>query len=267
MSEDQELSRLEQKWKSRFDRYTSPEPAAEQTLRLIEGIKRSAEGKPADLRAELEAAQSAESALSRLAGLFLSQWNLYGLKSWLPTGLVMLAVTVAVTAGAQNEMDGIHAWMKWISLAAVAAMGLAFRPANDGNDVLEKLSCYPLIQQMFARYVIVTVLQVVLSLFLSLLILGDEVSIPYLLGSFVPVIFFGAVGFTSAMWFGPKAGVLMTLLVWFGQLLLDQRHHALSVFRLPWSGQWWGVTAGIAALCCLMLGSVMLRFRLKRDLK
>lgn len=267
MSEDQELSRLEKQWKNRFERYTSPEPTTEQTFRLLARIKETEETKPADLRAELEAAQSAQSAASKLAGLFLAQWNFYGMRSWLLTGVVMLLLTVMINGGTGNEMSGLLAWMKGGSLVMIAVMGYAFRSRNKGNDIIEVLSYYSLTNQMFARFIIVMALQVAITLPLSFLILGGESSVSHVLGSFMPIFFFGTVGFTSAMWFGHKVGVMVTLFVWLSQILLDRGSKTLSMFQLPWNEHVIGMTASMMGLAGLLLGSVLLKNNLKRDLQ
>lgn len=264
MSEDQELSRLEKDWRGRLDRYTSPEPTSEQSFQLIARIKAS-EQKPADPRAELEAAQAAQSTWSKLANLFRSQWNFYGMRSWLLTGVIMLLLTIMIHWGSVNEAAGLLAWIKWTSLVLIAVIGYAFRSKNKGNDIIELLSFYPLAHQMFARFIIVMALQLTMTLALSFLILGEEVSLLNVLGSFTPLIFFGVVGFASAMWLGYKTAVVVTLFVWFSQMVLDQGFQSPSLFQLPWHEQYLLMNAGIWGLSILLLGSVLLKHRLKRD--
>ncbi|MCQ6561564.1 hypothetical protein [Paenibacillus mendelii] len=264
---DQELSRLEQEWRSRFDRYTSPQPTTESTFQLLARIKEMDDRKPADLRAELETAQAAQSASSKLANLFLSQWNFYGMRSWLLTGIVMLLLTVMINVSAQNEMTGLLAWMKWISLVMIAVMGYAFRSRNKGNDIIEQLSYYSLIHQMLTRFIIIMVMQAVVTLPLTMVILGKESSLPSLLGSFMPVLFFGVTGFISAMWLGHKRGVILTLLVWFSQMLLDQGHKGPSIFQLPGDEHFVWMNAVMVGLSCLLLGTLLYKNGAKRYLR
>ncbi len=168
MSEDQELSHLENEWKNSFDRFTSPEPTREQTFNLIEKIKEADEIKPVDLRAELEAQSNCSIYISaKVVNLFLSQWNFHGASSWLLTGIVMLVLTITISQNMGNEMTGFIAWIKWITLIIIAVMGYAFRSKNEGNDIIETLSYYPLIQQMFTRFMIVMGLQLAITLPLS----------------------------------------------------------------------------------------------------
>ena len=102
-------------------------------------------------------------------------------------------------------------------------MGYAFRSKNEGNDIIEKLSYYPLIQQIFMRFMIVMALQLAITLPLSFFVLGRANSIYYLLGSFTPILFFGVVGFVSIIWFGQKIGFALAVAIWFGQLLLEKQ--------------------------------------------
>ncbi|MBW7474784.1 hypothetical protein K0T92_08500 [Paenibacillus oenotherae] len=267
MNEDQELSRLEKDWKQRFDRYTSPEPTIEKTFQLLAAIKETDAMRPADLRAELEAVQARQSAASKLANLFLSQWNFYGMRSWLLTGIVMLLLTVMISVSAQNEITGLLAWMKWISLVMIAIMGYAFRATNQGNDIIEQLSYHSLIQQMFARFIIIMALQLVMTLPLSFFIVGGESSLLYIFGSFVPIFFFGVVGFSSAMWLGPKIGVILTLFIWFSQMLLDGGYQAASLFQLPGNEQFLWMNGGLLGISCLLLGSVLYKNGTKRGFR
>ena len=267
MSEDQELSHLENEWKNRFDRFTSPEPTREQTFNLIEKIKEADEIKPVDLRAELEANQAAQSIRAKVINLFLSQWNFQGARSWLLTGIVMLVLTITVSQNMENEMTGFIAWIKWITLIIIAVMGYAFRSKNEGNDIIETLSYYPLIQQMFTRFIIVMGLQLAITLPLSLFMLGNTSSILYLIGAFTPIFFFGVVGFVSTMWFGQRIGVFLTLLVWFSQILFDKQLKSASLFQAPGNEHFLLMNMIVLALSCLLLSSMLRKNRLMRDLR
>jgi hypothetical protein len=265
MSEDQELSRLENEWKNRLNRFTSPEPTREQTFHLIEKIKGMEDIKPVDLRAELEASQAAQSTSSKMVNMVLSQWNFYGTSSWLLTGIVMLLLTIMISVGTDNEMTGFMAWMKWITLVMIAVMCYAFRSRNEGNDILEKLSYYSLVHQMFTRFIIVMGLQVAMMLPLSFIILGKSSSLLYLSGSFTPIFFFGVIGFISTMWLGHKAGVILTLFVWFSQVLFDQQLQSASMFQLPWNEHFLLMNVVILGLSSLLLSSLLLRNYVARD--
>ncbi|MRX72137.1 hypothetical protein GJU40_08175 [Bacillus lacus] len=267
MGEDQELSRMEDQWKKRFDRFTSPEPTREQTFSLIEKIKEVEEIKPVDLRAELEANQSAQSMFSKILNLFLSQWNFHGTASWLLTGIVMLVLTITISHNSVNEIIGYMTWIKWITLIIIAVISYSFRSGNEGNEIIEKLSYYSLIQQMFTRFMIVMGLQLAITLPLSFLILGRANSILYLLSSFTPIFFFGVVGFVSTFWFGQKIGSTFALIVWFSQTLFDKQLKSASMFQLPENDYFFLLNSVIIGFSCLMLSSVLLRNRLLRDME
>lgn len=222
MNEDQELTRLEKEWKTRFDRYTSPEPTREQSFQLLARIREREVTELIDPRSQLEAIQADQSTSSKVVNLFLSQWNMQGTRSWLLSGIVMLLLTVIIHVSVDNEMTGLLVWMKWMSLLMVVVMWYAFRSRNKGNDIIEMLSYYPLLHQMFARFVIIITFQVAIALPLSFFILGQESSVLNVLAAFAPLFFFGVVGFISAIWFGSRGGIMIALFIWFSQFLLDQ---------------------------------------------
>ena len=174
MNEDHELSRLEKEWKNSFDRFTAPEPSREQTLNLIEKIKEADVGKPVDMRATLEAQQETQSFSSKVASLFLSQWNFHGARSWLLTGIVLLILTITINQNGGDAATDFITWIKWITLIIIAGMGYAFRSKNEGNEIIETLSYYPLVQQMFTRFIIVMAIQLAITLPLSFLILRER---------------------------------------------------------------------------------------------
>lgn len=267
MSEDQELSRLENEWKNQFDRFTSPEPTREQTIELIQKIKEVEEMKPIDISAELEAAQAAQTMKEKVVNVFLSQWNFHGTASWLLTGIVMLVLTITISQNTQNEMTGFLAWIKWLTFIMIAVMSYAFRAKNEGNHIIETLSYYPFILQMFTRFMIVMGLQLVFTLALSFFILKDASSILYLIGAFTPIFFFGVVGFVTTMWFGQKIGVLLTIFIWFIQILFDKQLRAASLFQLPENEYFLLMNAVVFALSILLLGSMLVKHRLLRNRK
>ncbi|MEK3886426.1 hypothetical protein [Bacillus sp. FSL K6-3431] len=264
MSEDQELSRLENEWKQRFDRYTAPEPTRENTMNLIQKIKEVEEIKPVDLRAEFEATQATQTMKEKVTNAFLSQWNFHGSASWILTGIVMLVLTITISQNTQNEMTGFLAWIKWITLIIIAVMGYAFRSKNEGNQIIETLSYYPLIQQMFTRFIFVMGLQLVITLPLSIFILGNASSVLYLICAFTPIFFFGVFGFVSTMWFGQKIGVFLTIFVWSTQILIDKQFQSTSLFQLPKNDYFLLINTGIFTASILLLSSILLKRRFLR---
>ncbi|MCM3109649.1 hypothetical protein [Lederbergia lenta] len=264
MSKKQELAGLENEWKERFDRFTAPEPTRENTIDLIQKIKEVEEIKPIDIRTELETAQTTQTIKEKVTNAFLSQWNFYGSTSWLLTGVIMLILTITISQNTQNEMTGFLAWIKWISLIMIAVTGYAFRSKNEGNQIIETLSYYPLIQQMFTRFIFVMGLQLIITLPLSFFILGNTNSYLYLIGAFTPLFFFGVIGFISTMWFGQKTGVILTVFVWSTQILFDKQFHYISLFQLPENDYFLFINACIFTVSILLLSSILVKQRLLR---
>ena len=259
MNEDHELSRLEKEWKSSFERFTAPDPSREQTLNLIQKIKEADESKPADMRATLEAQQETQSISSRVASLFLSQWNFHGGRSWLLTGIVLLVLTITINQNGGDAGADFLMWIKWITLIIIAGMGYAFRSKNEGNEIIETLSYYPLVQQMFTRFMIVMAIQFAITLPLSFIILGNVNSVFYLLSSFTPILFFGVVGFVATMWLGQKIGILIALFVWFVQVLLEKQLTFAGLFQLPGNEYFLLTNIVVIGISILLLCSVPLK--------
>lgn len=261
MKENDELTNLEDEWKSRFDRFTAPEPTREQSISLIEKIKAVETEKPVDLRVELEQMQESQSFLAQVSNLFQSQLNFHGMRSWLLTAIMMLLVTITISNNWGGRAEGFTVWIKWTSLIMIAIMGYAFRAKNEGNDILEKLSYTPLIQQMFTRFIIVLVLQLAISLPLSYMVLGGMNSILYIISAFMPLLFFGVVGFVGIIWFGQKLGATLALVMWFGQVLLEDRVKNLSLFQVPENDYFLLVNFFVFGISCLLLSSLILKKR------
>jgi hypothetical protein len=259
MNEDHELSRLEKEWESSFERFTAPDPSREQTLNLIQKIKEADESKPADMRAELEAQQETQSISSKWVNLFLSQWNFHGGRSWLLTGIVLIILTLTISQNGGDAATDFVTWIKWITLIVIAGMGYAFRSKNEGNEIIETLSYYPLVQQMFTRFMIVMAIQLAITLPLSFFILGSVNSVLYLLSSFTPILFFGVVGFVATMWFGQKIGILLALFVWFVQVLLEKQLKFAVLFQLPGNDYFLLTNIIVIGISILLLCSVQLK--------
>ena len=266
MNEDHELGRMENEWENRFDRFTAPEPTREQTIDLIRKIKEVEEVKPVDMRAELEIEQESQTSSSRVQNLFLSQWNFHGARSWLLTGIVMLVLTITISQNMGSGVAGFTTWIKWITLIVIAVMGYAFRAKNEGNHLIETLSYYPLIVQMFTRFIIVMALQLAITLPLSFIILGRANSILYLFGTFTPILFFGVLGFVSTIWFGHRIGGLLALFVWFGQVLLENQLKFASLFQVSGNERFFFMNLVVLGVSCLLLSSVMLKNKQMRNL-
>ena len=265
MSENKELTRLENEWKNRFDRFIAPEPSMEQTLDLLQKIKGIKEVKLVDLRVKLESHQETQSMSARVVNLFLSQWNFHGARSWLLTGIIMLILTLTISQNIGNEVAGFTTWIKWITLIMIAVMGYAFRAKNEGNQLIETLSYYPLMVQMFTRFMIVMALQLAITLPLSFIILGRMNSVLYLLGSFTPMLFFGVVGFVCTIWFGQKMGILLALVIWVSQSLFERQLQWASLFQLPGNEGFLLMNLVVMGVSCLLLSSVILKNQQMRN--
>src|SRR5690606_12177115 len=181
------------------------------------------EQSPIDMRLELETTQHSLSTRAKIVNMFLSQWNFYGTTSWILTGLLMIAITFTISENYGDAVTGFASWIKWITLLVIAVIGYSFRPKNEGNEMIETLSYYPIIQQIFIRFIIVMGFQLVLTLPLSFIIVGTESTILYLVSSFIPVFFFGVIGFVGIFWLGQKIGLSLTLFIWFSQILLKKK--------------------------------------------
>lgn len=259
MNEDRELSRLEEEWKQRFERFTAPEPTREQTLHLLKTIKGVEEAKPVDVRAELEELQAAQTMTARVVNLFLSQWNFQGARSWLFTGIVMLVLTLTISQNMGSGAASFTAWIKWITLLVIAVISYAFRAKNEGNQDIEMLSYYPLVVQMFARFLLVMTLQLAITLPLSFIIMGKMHSLHYFLGSFTPILFFGVIGFASTMWLGQKIGMMLVLFIWLSQLVLEKKVTYISLFQLPSHEHFLLMNVIVLGVSLLILSSVGLK--------
>lgn len=259
MSENKELHELEQEWRSRMERFTAPEPTREQTFTLLDNIRnQAAEERPQDIRVDLEQLQQSRTPLEQIFDLLASQWTFYGMRSWILTAIVMLVLTLSVYGNDPGE-SGFSIWLKGMSFLMIVLIAYAFRPRNEGNATLEELSYYPLIQQMFARFVIVMGVQLILALPLIFFFLGSASTMTYIFGTFTPLFFFGTVGFASTFWLGGRVGTIITSFLWFVQMLLDGQVQSLSLFRLPESD--WFVLANVLLMfiSILLLGSIALK--------
>lgn len=264
MDENQDLAKLEKEWKAHFDRFTAPEPTREMTLDLIQKIKSTEQNhSPVDLRLELETAQNSLSFKERLVNIFLSQWNFYGTTSWLLTGLVMVAITFTISENTADPLFGFTNWIKCITLLVIAVIGYSFRPKNEGNEIIEALSYYPIIQQMFTRFIIVMGFQLTLALPLCFFVVGRESTILYLVSSFIPVFFFGVVGFVATFWLGQKIGLSLTLFIWFSQVLLKRKF----LFQVPGDDSFLVMNGIIFGLSILLLSTILLKNRFSEKLK
>jgi hypothetical protein len=264
MDENQELAKLEKEWKTHFDRFTAPEPTREMTLDLIQKIKKIEESQsPVDLRLELETTQNSLSTRDKIVNIFLSQWNFYGTTSWLLTGFVMIAITFTISENSADPLFGFTNWIKWITLLVIAVIGYSFRPKNEGNEIIETLSYYPIIQQMFTRFMIVMGFQLVLALPLCFFIVGRESTTLYLVSSFIPVFFFGVVGFVATFWLGQKIGLSLTLFIWFSQVLLKKE----LLFQVPGDDYFLVMNMIIFGLSILLLSTILLKNRFSENLK
>ncbi len=266
MSEDKELANLETAWKNKFDRFTSPLPTDEQTHSLIQQIKEMEGKKPVDLRAELEESQNNQSVFSKVMDMFASQWNFHGSASWMLTGGLMILLTIIINLNTSGEAaNGFMIWIKWITFIIIAVISFSFRTRNEGNQMIEKLSYYPLVQQMFIRFIIIMGLQLALTLPLSLFIVGKESSFLYLFGSFTPILFFGIFGFVSIMWFEQKIGSMLTVFVWFSQTLFDKQLKFASLFQVPGNDHFMLINTITLVFSILLLSSMLLKQRWVND--
>jgi len=260
MNEDKKLANLEETWKNKFERYTAPAPTSEQTNLLIQQIKAIDEQKPLDLRAKLEERQNDQSVFSKIMDMFVSQWNFHSPISWFLAGSLMILLTTIINLNMSDEItNGFITWIKWITFIIIGFISFSFRNLNEGNQIIEKLSYYPLIQQMFIRFVMIMGLQLAITLPLSLFIVGKVNTFLYLLSSFTPILFFGVFGFVSIMWLGQKGGSIITIFVWFGQALFDKQLKFISLFQTPGNDNFMLIHLVFLGIAILLLSSMLLK--------
>jgi len=195
--------------------------------------------------------------------MFLSQLNFYGTTSWLLTGLLMIAITFTISDNSADAMTGFSSWIKWITLLVIGVIGYSFRPKNEGNEIIETLSYYPMILQILTRFMIVMGFQLVLTLPLSFIVVGKESTVLYLVSSFIPVFFFGVMGFVAIFWLGQKIGLSITLFIWFSQVIIKKK----LLFQAPGDDYFLVMNMIILVLSILLLSSVLLKRRFSVNLK
>lgn len=256
MNDERKLAKLEKDWESHFNQFTVPEPSREKTLDLIQKIKQmEQEQRPVDLRKELEMSQHSLSTSSKIRNMFLSQWNFYGTASWLLTGLLMIIITFSISENTNDTTLGFTSWIKWITLLVITVVSYSFRPKNEGNEIIETLSYYPIIQQIFIRFLIVMGFQIILALPLSFIVIGKESTMLYIVSSFIPVFFFGVMSFVAIFWLGQKLGLALTLLIWFSQIVVKKK----ILFQLPNDDYFFIMNLLVFGVSILILSSVFLK--------
>ena len=169
----------------------------------------------------------------------------------------MIAITFTISENYGDAITGFASWIKWITLLVIAVIGYSFRSKNEGNEIIETLSYYPMIQQIFTRFMIVMGFQIVLALPLSFVVVGKESTILYLVSSFIPVFFFGVIGFVAIFWLGQKIGLSITLIIWFSQVLLKKK----LLFLSPSDHDFLVMNAIILGFSILILSSILFKRR------
>lgn len=253
-ADDERLLRMEERWRTRFERFTAPEPSREDTFRLIAAIKeigREQSQQPAaleerclepselsEMAAPVWLTETAEAAAIKATeaievtpteaseGLFLrafnllrSQWNFYGLRSWIMTCIAVGATGyLAYTKhAAPNASDSLLLWIFGLTLAAIGGISAAFRPRDEGTMILQQLGKYSLLEQTLTRFLLVTCFQLVVAFPISLLLYKEEFGIPlaaFLTGWMAPVLFTAVCGFVLNQWLGMWPSAVFLLAVW-----------------------------------------------------
>lgn len=261
MNEEKELLEMEKKWQEKFERFTAPEPSREQTFALLDSIRTaSVEEQVYEMPAEIEQLQTSRTTFQKIRDLLRSQWTFYGMTSWLLTAVFMIVLTTTIHANYEPQ-TGFVVWIKWMSFSLIALIAYLFRPRNEGNAILERLSYYPLIQQLFARFVIVMTMQGVIVFPLSFFFVDSMEMFTYLVATYVPLFFFGVVGFISTIWFGGKIGAIATALLWALFVFVDQQVGEISIFRLVEQDTISFRLCMIIIISFLLLASVLLKDR------
>lgn len=263
MIDDKELLELEKKWQEPFRQFTTSTPSVEDSLQLIERIKKDEQvNKPIDLRLPLEESQASQTWKEKILHIFLSQWTFQGMRSWLATGLLMALLTMIIHFNIDEKETGFLLWIKLVTLLMIGVITYVFRSRNEGNDIIERLSYYPLVHQMSARFLIVLVIQLAIAFPFLFFLVGKESILTYLVGTFIPLFFFAVLGFVATGWFGQKIGVGITCVVWGLQLYLEQKSVFLSLFQSSDESHFYLAQGVALCLSFLLLISLRWKFRL-----
>ncbi|GIP38488.1 hypothetical protein J31TS4_17680 [Paenibacillus sp. J31TS4] len=259
-AEEAELALLEGSWSGRLERFTAPEPAREDTARLIARVRErlreetAASAEPASaapppetiaaLRSDRRSAASGRPGASerateadpfaaprvtpgrRWARLLRSQWHGYGTRSWLLTGLALLAAgAAAYGSGAPPERQWTI-WLYGITMLVIAVIGYAFRPRDEGTELLEQLGQYSVLEQTLARLAIVTGFQLAVALPVSAFVYRGESGLSvtaFTIGWTAPMLFLAVLGFVLIQWAGIRLAFTGILALWAFTLAAGER--------------------------------------------
>lgn len=238
-ADDEQLLKLEAQWRTKFERVTVPEPSRQDTFRLIEVIKEigrlesqreaerqeqaqeqsQAQSQERVVNAASEASELAEGFFLRIVSLLRSQWNFYGIRSWLLTCIAVGATGYMAYNGYSewNTSGGLHLWIFGLTLVIIGGIAAAFRPRDEGTMILQQLGKYSLLEQILTRFLLVTCFQLVIALPLSLLLYKEAFGMPlaaFLYGWIVPVLTVAVCAFVLNQWLGMWPSAVFLLTVW-----------------------------------------------------
>lgn len=183
------------------------------------------------MKTEIEQMQQSRTKSQQMKDLLISQWTFQGGITWLITAVLLIILTTTIQTNYDIQV-GFVVWIKWVSFFLIALIAYMFRPRDEGTAILEGLSYYPFIQQMFARFLIIMGMQGIIILPFTFYITGTADIMTYLAATYVPLLFFGVTGFTSTIWLGGKLGSIATATLWTIFIFIDQQIEHMSIFRI-----------------------------------
>lgn len=228
---DQEgrLESLEEHWRTRLLSVKVPEPSRENSIALIDAVKNSGVQER-----EREVLPFDETIGKKFLNLIISQWNVYGTRSWGATGAAIATAGFIALKAQNDKYNALFIWIIGLTVTVLAAVIYAFRPRDEGTVILQKLGKYSMMEQTMARLVLVTIFQILAALPLSYILYhrGVEVSLAdFLLGWSVPVISAAVICFVCVQWFG-QWGNAIILFGMAGLLILSPENVRLNLMNM-----------------------------------
>lgn len=210
-----ELKSIEKRMEPRLSSLTAPVPSREDTLQLIEFVKKNGDGEKVQEKEEIDLFQrtsSHEKQYSRLFGLIRSQWNAYGFRSWLTTGGSIVATGYIASTYHTEKYNDLFLWTLGLTLIILGTIVYAFRPRDQGTMILEQLGKYSLLEQTLTRLILVMLFQIVAAIPLSFIFIDQGAQnslIGFIVGWSIPVISVALICFVFIQWFGVWKSILM----------------------------------------------------------
>ncbi|KKO54788.1 hypothetical protein XI25_04705 [Paenibacillus sp. DMB20] len=275
------LESLEEHWRTRLLSVKVPEPSREDSIALIDSVKnlgaQEREVLPFNvietLKAETMFHPQAEypklpdeTIGQKFLNLVISQWNVYGTRSWGATGAAIAAAGFIALKAQNDKYNALFIWIIGLTVTVLAAVIYAFRSRDEGTVILQKLGKYSMMEQTMARLVLVTIFQIFAALPLSYILFrqGAEVSLAdFLLGWSVPVISAAVICFVCIQWFG-QWGNAIILFGTAGLLIVSPENARLNFMDMisqPQTESFYAVRGIMLSAAALLMLIHLIRWR------